>query len=67
MTLHKNADRVASIFVSASDQGGITIFGGLVGALVVGIYTAITWAGVQLAAVIAGYVQVRTGTGSLPG
>ena len=87
-TLHKNADRVASIFnalsifvliigvlgalvvliaglatIGSSDSPVVAVLGGIVGALLVGIYTAITWAGVQLAAVIAGYVKVRTSPG----
>jgi hypothetical protein len=87
-TLHKNADRVSSIFnalsifvliigglgalvvliagfatAGSSDAPFVAILGGLIGALVAGIYTAITWAGVQLAAVIAGYVKVRTSPG----
>jgi uncharacterized membrane-anchored protein len=89
-TLHKNADRVASIFNAlsifvlvigliaaavvlvvgliaafSSDSPFVGILGALVGALVAGIYAAITWAGVQLAAVIAGYIKVRT-SGSQP-
>jgi len=87
-TLHKNADRVASIFNAlsifvlvigliaativliggliaafSSDSTVVGILGALVGALVAGVYTAITWAGVQLAALIAGYVKVRTTPG----
>ena len=83
-TLHKNADRVASIFNALSIfvlvigliAATIVLIGGVIaalnsdspavgilGALVAGVYTAITWAGVQLAAVIAGYVKVRTTPG----
>jgi hypothetical protein len=43
--------------------GGSTIagiFGGIVGAIGVVIYTLIAWAGVQLSALIAGYIKVKT-------
>jgi hypothetical protein len=46
-----------------SRGGGSTIagiFGGIVAALGVLIYTLIAWAGVQLSALIAGYIKVRT-------
>jgi hypothetical protein len=36
------------------------IVGGIVGALVAVIYTLIAWAGVQLAALVAGYIKVKT-------
>ena len=87
-TLHKNADRVASIFNALSmfvlvigllaatlvllggviaalnsDSTLVGILGALLGALLAAVYTAITWAGVQLAAVVAGYVKVRTSLG----
>lgn len=87
LTLHRNADRVASIFNGLSifvvvvgvltavaaliagfvvglqddDSLLVAIVGAVVSAVVIGVYTAITWAGVQLAAVVAGYVKVRTG------
>ncbi len=84
-TIHKNADRVASIFNGlslfvivigvitaalvliggfASDADG-AIIQGIAFALIVLVYTAITWAGVQLAALVAGYIKVRTGAGSI--
>lgn len=87
-TLHKNADRVASIFNALSifvliigavaaailligglvaaldtDTPAVGVVGAVIAALVAGIYTAITWAGVQLAAVVAGYIKVRTTPG----
>lgn len=87
-TLHKNADRVASIFNALSifvlviglvaaavvliggliaalntDAPFVGILGALLGAILAAVYTAITWAGVQLAAVVAGYVKVRTSPG----
>jgi uncharacterized membrane protein YeaQ/YmgE (transglycosylase-associated protein family) len=37
-----------------------SIVSGIIGALAVVIYTLITWAGVQLAALVAGYIKVRT-------
>ncbi len=84
-TIHKNADRVASIFnglsifvivVGAATAvllliGGFTsdadgaIIQGIALALVAVIYTAITWAGVQLAALVAGYIKVRTSAGAV--
>ena len=36
------------------------IVGGIVGALFAVIYTLIAWAGVQLAALVAGYIKVKT-------
>ena len=87
VTLHKNADRVSSIFnalatvvlvvglaaavlyavigfVNASDSTNAfgSILLGLIVALLVAVYTLITWAGVQLAALVAGYIRVRTET-----
>jgi hypothetical protein len=82
-TIHKNADRVASIFnglamfvivigivtavlalIGGFTAGGSTsIIQGIALALVALVYTAITWAGVQLAALVAGYIRVRTGAG----
>lgn len=37
-----------------------SIVSGIIGALAVVVYTLITWAGVQLAALVAGYIKVRT-------
>jgi hypothetical protein len=87
-TIHKNADRVSSIFNAlamfvlvigtivailvlvggfigafSSDTGG-SIISGIAAALVIGVYTAITWAGVQLSALVAGYIKVRTSAGA---
>ena len=84
-TIHRNADRVASIFNGLSIFvivigvitavlvliGGFTsdadgaIIQGIALALVALIYTAITWAGVQLAALVAGYIKVRTSAGAV--
>jgi hypothetical protein len=82
-TIHKNADRVASIFNALAtfvlvigiivaalvliggfmNEDGTAILQGIAAALVILVYTAITWAGVQLAALVAGYIRVRTTTG----
>ena len=82
-TIHKNADRVSSIFnglamfvlvigiIAAAlvliggimNEDGTAILQGIAAALVILVYTAITWAGVQLAALVAGYIRVRTTTG----
>lgn len=45
----------------------VTVLGAIVGALLVGVYTAITWAGVQLAAIVAGYIKLRTSPGVIAG
>jgi flagellar motor component MotA len=82
-TIHKNADRVASIFNALAmfvlvigviaavlvlvggimNEDSTSILQGIAAALVILVYTAITWAGVQLAALVAGYIRVRTTTG----
>lgn len=36
------------------------IMGGIVGALAIAVYTLIAWAGVQLSALVAGYIKVKT-------
>ena len=52
-------------FIGAfNDDSGPSILSGIAAALLIGIYTAITWAGVQLSALVAGYIKVRTGPGT---
>jgi hypothetical protein len=43
-----------------------SIIGGVVGAIGALIYTVIVWAGIQLSAIIAGYIQARTGPQAVP-
>jgi ABC-type uncharacterized transport system permease subunit len=50
---------LAGIF-SIGTEGIDALFGGLAAALIIAVYTIITWAGVQLAALVAGYIKVRT-------
>ncbi|GAA3615210.1 hypothetical protein [Microlunatus ginsengisoli] len=38
-----------------------SILGGVIGAIGTLVYTVIAWAGVQLSALVAGYIKVRTG------
>jgi hypothetical protein len=49
-------------FIGRTGAGStlVSILSAVVAALAVAIYTAITWAGVQLAALVAGYIKVRT-------
>lgn len=45
----------------------VAIIGAIVSTVVIGIYTAIAWAAIQLAALVAGYIKVRTGPGQVRG
>lgn len=46
-----------------SDGGGLgALLVALLGAVGVAIYTALTWAGITLATIIAGYIAERSGT-----
>jgi uncharacterized membrane protein (UPF0136 family) len=87
-TIHRNADRVSSIFNALAmfvlvigtvvallalvggfvgafnSDSGPSIISGIALALLIAVYTAITWAGVQLSALVAGYIKVRTAPGS---
>lgn len=46
--------------IAASDSVLAGIFAGLLVALAVGVYVAVSWAGITLAALVAGYIQTRT-------
>lgn len=55
---------IISGIVQVGREGGGAVIGGIVAALIIAVYAIITWAGVQLAALIAGYIKLRS---SAPG
>lgn len=48
--------------VQVGTDGAGAVIGGIVAALLIAVYAIITWAGVQLAALIAGYIKLRSST-----
>lgn len=48
--------------VNVGNDGAGAVIGGIVSALIIGVYAVITWAGVQLAALVAGYIKLRSST-----
>jgi hypothetical protein len=50
---------LVSGILQITNDGAGALIGGIVAALVIGVYALITWAGVQLAALVAGYIKVR--------
>lgn len=51
---------LASFIGAVSDSSSIAFFPGLLLALFIGVYTALTWASITLATVVAGYIANRT-------
>lgn len=49
--------------VASADEVLAGVFAGLLVALAIGVYVAVSWAGITLAALIAGYIQNRTMSG----
>lgn len=46
--------------VQVGNDGAGAVIGGIVAALIIAVYAVITWAGVQLAALVAGYIKLRS-------
>lgn len=46
--------------IAASDSILLGIFAGILVALAIGVYVAVSWAGITMAALVAGYIQTRT-------
>jgi hypothetical protein len=54
------AQIVAVIYMAVSGDGGFFVLAGIVGVLVAIVMTALAWAGVTLATVVAGYIADRS-------
>ncbi len=47
--------------IAAADEVLVGIFAGLLVVLAIGVYVAVSWAAITMAALVAGYIQTRTG------
>ncbi len=53
---------ISGFFGAIASETGILVgvLGGIIVVLFIGLYVALAWAGVQMAALVAGYIHVRT-------
>lgn len=46
--------------IAGADEVLVGIFAGLLVVFAIGVYVAVSWAGITMAALVAGYIQTRT-------